>query len=66
MGVKVQVWDLGQVRVLWAGGRLGTYTVISTSVQGVPLPQDMCNSQRSSTVSAGTRKWKSRMLPYQL
>lgn len=44
---------------------LGTYTMISTSVHEGPL-WDACSSQRSSTVSGGTRKWKSRVLPYQL
>lgn len=47
------------------GGILDTYTVISTSVHEGP-PWDTCSSQRSSTVSGGTRKWKSRVLPYQL
>lgn len=47
------------------GRILDTYTVISTSVHEGP-PWDTCRSQRSSTVSGGTRKWKSRVLPYQL
>lgn len=51
---------------LGARGRtLGTYTVISTSAHDGP-PWDTCSSHRSSTVSGGTRKWKSRVLPYQL
>lgn len=49
----------------WAGGRAGTYTVISTLVHAGPPPRDTCSSQRSSTVSGGTRKWKSAALPYQ-
>lgn len=49
-----------------AGRRAGTYTVISMLVQVGPLPRDTWSSQRSSTVSGGTRKWKSLALPYQL
>lgn len=54
---------LGQAR---AGGQAGTYTVISTFAHVESPPWDTCSSQRSSTVSGGTRKRKSLALPYQL
>ena len=40
--------------------------MVSTLLQVGPLPRVTCSSQCSSTVSGGTRKWKSRALPYQV
>lgn len=44
----------------------GTHTVTCVGPHLGPLSLDTCKSQRSRTVSSGTRKRKSLAFPYQL
>lgn len=58
-------WGTGQGQAR-PGRWADTYTVTSARAQAWPPFQVTCSSQRSSTVSEGTRKRKRRELPYQL